>query len=60
MAGTWIVTLLATLVAVGLMMLALALGLLLGGRQPQGSCGGVGRGCRLCDPGTCASPGRHA
>jgi len=60
MAGPWLVTLLATLVVMGLMMLALALGVLLRGRPLRGSCGGEGGGCGFCDRDRCAAPGRHA
>ena len=42
-------TFVATLLIFGLMVLAMALGVLVQGRRLQGSCGGTGRACQ-CSP----------
>ena len=46
MSAVWVATLVTTVVAVAITMLALATGLVLGRRAPRGSCGGA---C-LCKP----------
>lgn len=51
MDGAWLPTLLATLVAVAVTMLALGVGLIFGRHQPRGSCGGPGETCP-CDAAT--------
>lgn len=54
-------TLLLTLVMVGMLMLAMAVGVIFKGRELKGSCGGVGGADCVCEregtPGACDEPG---
>ncbi len=55
-------TLLLTLVLVGLLMLAMAVGVIFKGRELKGSCGGVGGAECVCEregtPRACDEPGQ--
>ena len=42
-------TFLATTIVIGLVMAAMAIGVILRGRALQGSCGGTGQGCECSD-----------